>query len=406
MSARRTVLPFTLVATMVASSFSIFALAVLAAELIDDLGISRGELGAIAAANTLIGAVTSPFVGRLTDRMGARRSVVVVLWISAGGMALMALAANWWMLVVSALVLGVPQGWGNPSTNSLISARVPPGRQGVLTGIKQSGVTLGVFLAGITLPGLAELTDWHGACWFYSALFAVFALVVIYMLPPDEPSEAGPGVISSGPEQPRVAPFVWRIAVYAFLLGSSSGAATRFLALFAHEELGMSVALAGLVVAVIGLLGMGTRVWAGRLAETTVEPARLLVWLAYAGVACSVTLASATTVGAWVMWPAALLFSIGFIAWNAVAMLAVIRTVTLEQAGRASGVVMLGFLGGHTVGAPAAGYTIDVAGTYQPVWWAAAVLSLAGAFLLTGSARAHRDGDRAGTYRPSTTVVE
>jgi predicted MFS family arabinose efflux permease len=301
-------------------------------------------------------------------------------------MGLMATATTWWMLVAASMVLGLPQGWGNPATNSLISTRVRPGQQGVITGVKQSGVTLGVFLAGLTLPGLASLSDWHGACWVYSAIFALFAVVVFVSLPADEPRVPRPEL---GPEarmsRTPLAPFVWRIAAYAFLLGSSSGGISRFLALFAHEELAMSVATAGLVVALTGLLGMVTRVWAARLAESTVEPARLLVWLAYSAVACSLLLVTATSVGRWVIWPSAVLFSFGFTAWNSVAMLAVIKGVGMEQAGRASGVVMFGFLGGHTVGAPAAGVAIDATGSYQPVWWAAAVLSVMGSMVLAGS---------------------
>jgi len=120
------------------------------------------------------------------------------------------------------------------------------------------------------------------------------------------------------------------------------------------------------------------------------------VWLAYSAVACSLLLATATSVGSWVIWPSAVLFSFGFTAWNSVAMLAVIKGVGMEQAGRASGVVMLGFLGGHTFGAPAAGIAIDASGSYQPVWWAAALMSLIGSMVLAGTidrtrlAAAHR----------------
>ncbi len=152
----------------------------------------------------------------------------------------------------------------------------------------------------------------------------------------------------------------------------------------------MSVTAGGLVVALTGLLGMGTRVWAARLAETRIEPTRLLVWLAYSAVACSLMLVAATSFGSWMMWPTAVMFSVGFTAWNAVAMLAVIKGVSVSQAGRASGVVIFGFLGGNSIGSPAAGYVIDSFESYQPVWWAAAVLSAAGAMVLAGPARRAR----------------
>ena len=55
-------------------------------------------------------------------------------------MAIMAAGSNlWWLVAAAAAVGGIPQGWGNPATNSLIATRVAPGRRGGVTGIKQSG---------------------------------------------------------------------------------------------------------------------------------------------------------------------------------------------------------------------------------------------------------------------------
>ena len=387
MFVRRAVLPFALVAAMVASSFQVFALGVLAAEIIEDLDISRGGLGAIVAANTLVGALTSPVTGRLTDRIGPRASVVIVLVMSAIGMGLTAAASNWLMLLGAAVFLGVPQGWGNPATNLLIATRVPTGMQGGITGIKQSGVTFGVFLAGLTLPGLAEIRDWQGACWFYSGIFMACAIVAIALLPADSEAVRRDANRATAANGTRLEPFVWRIVAFAFLMGASSGAIGRFLALFANEEVGMSVTSAGFVVALTGLLGMGTRVWAARLAESRVEPLRLLIWLAWSAVACSLLLVTATSFGAGVMWPVAVLYATGYTAWNAVAMLALITGVRNEHVGRAAGVFMFGFLGGHTVASPLAGAVVDAVGSYQPVWWATVVLSFAGSLVLIGPSR-------------------
>jgi predicted MFS family arabinose efflux permease len=51
------------------------------------------------------------------------------------------------------------------------------------------------------------------------------------------------------------------------------------------------------------------------------------------------------------------------------------------MAGRASGIVMLGFLGGLTAGSPVAGAVIDAVGSYQPVWAGSAALLLASALV-------------------------
>ncbi len=175
---QRVLLPAVLVFTMTASSYQIFAFAVLAVDIIDDLSISRTALGLLGALNTLVGAVSAPATGRITDRIGARLATVIVLTISGLGMAMMALSSNWVLLAASAIVSGVPQGWGNPTTNALIAERVPQQVRGTVTGIKQSGVQFGVFLSGLTLPGLALAFGWRGAIVGYAVAFAVGGVAV------------------------------------------------------------------------------------------------------------------------------------------------------------------------------------------------------------------------------------
>ena len=151
---RRGPLGVVLVSTMVASTFTLFALAVLASPIIDDLGVSRATIGIIGSINTGLGALTAPWVGRVTDRIGARRAVVGLLAMSAVTMLLVGLASNVWVLVVAYVIGGIPQGGGNPATNALIAATLPPGERGVMTGIKQSGVTLAIFISGLSMPAI------------------------------------------------------------------------------------------------------------------------------------------------------------------------------------------------------------------------------------------------------------
>ena len=369
-----------LVTTMVSTAFQIFVVSVLASVLIEDFGLSRFELGLIGSLNTAVGAVTAPFTGRVTDRIGPRQSCAVAQLWTGVGFVIMALANSVWVLVVSAIVLGIPQGWGNPSTNALIAERVPSGRRGVVTGIKQSGVQLGIFLAGVSLPGLAESIGWRGAMWFYAGLFSLFGLLPLAL--PREPlaTDDGAEVAAAeraAPARPYDMRAVWLIALYAFLMGTGGGAIGRFLALFAEEEGGLSNTTAGLVLAVSGLAGMVARVIAGRLAEHRIAPLPLLAILASVGAVVCLLLLVTLQVGTWLLWIIALLYAVGHAAWNAVAMLAIILGVDRSQAGRASGAVMFGFLGGLAVGSPIAGLVIDATDSYQPVWAGALTLALA-----------------------------
>ncbi|MGH1494086.1 MAG: MFS transporter [Acidimicrobiales bacterium] len=379
-----------LVVTMTASSYQIFALSVLAVDIIDDIGVSRTGLGLLGSLNTMVGALSAPMMGRLTDRIGAKEATVAILAISGLGMGMMALSGSWLLMGLSAIISGIPQGWGNPATNALIAERIDGSRRGTVTGIKQSGVQLGIFLAGLTLPGLALLIGWRGALMGYAIFYAVGAVVVAKSL--GQPTQAALNARSANNQRtdsPALPSFIWLLSIYAFLFGAAGGAIGRFFPLWANEEVGLSTVVAGILVALGGLLGIGARIGAGQLAQSRIAPRRMLMIQALIGVVYCVLLILTLQVGAWILWPATILYALGIGSWNAVAMLAVIVSVPQAVAGRASGIVMLGFLGGLAISSPLAGAAVDRWDTYQPVWIVATVLSLASAALITISLDRH-----------------
>lgn len=398
-----------LVWTMTATSFQIFALAVLAVELIADLGLTRTELGLLGAVNTLVGALSAPFSGRLTDRIGPWAAVVLGLSIASIGMTVMALSPNVLVLALSAVISGIPQGWGNPATNALIAERVAAGEHGVITGIKQSGVQLGVFLSGLTLPTLALLFGWRGAVAVFAAAFGLGAVVTAVVLPrrsalspvaasaapstnavPSTSTVPSEGEVPPGSGDAAMDPWIWRLAGFALLSGTLGGAISRFFPLWAEEAIGLSTQQAGLLVAAGGLLGIPARIWAGRVAESRIAPDRFLMILATIGGLYGFTLLVTPQVGSWLLWPATVLNSVGIGAWNAVAMLAIIMVVPRQLAGRASGIVMLGFLGGLSIGSPMAGWIVDRFDSYSLVWTVCMVLSALAVLSLRGR-RPERD---------------
>ncbi len=378
---RRGALSAVLIMTMIASTLQIFAIAVLASSIIGDLGVSRTSLGAIGAVNTGVGALTAPLSGRFTDRIGPRRAVLSVLGLAAVGMALMAMSSSVWLLVVSGLILGVPQGWSNPATNTLISTMVPVGERGLIMGVKQSGVTLAVVLAGFTLPWLEGLHNWRFAVGVYAVLFAISTMVAAALLPGGQ--RVGVGGPNGTTARVVIAPLVKVLTIYALLMGLASGAIARWLPLFAEEDIGWSQEFAGALLATAGVVGIVARVIAARRAELG-DPLKMLQGLALIGLMSSVLITCATIIGGWVLWPMVLLYGVGYTAWNAVINLTVVMSTPAKQAGRSSGVLMLGFLGGLTIAAPLAGWVVDTWDSYVPVWGVTVVLSGTSALLLTG----------------------
>ena len=367
--------------TMATSTFPLIVASVLAAALIEEFDISRAQVGLLATASALVGAVFSPYLGRVADRVGAVKAVAATLVAGAIALTLFALSPSYALLFAAALLTGIPNGMGNPSTNSLIVENLAVGSRGVVTGLKQSGVQFGTFLGGLLLPIFASVWNWRVAVAAFVAM-PVAGLVGLA----GRSSQSTQTHLRSDRGGGELSPMVRRIALYGFLSGVATSAITQFIPLFAEEDQLWSETAAGSVVAVIGLAGIFSRIFWSRYAERVGRHgATLRVLSLMTSVAgLLLALAAADVIASWVLIPVALLVGLGAIAWNAVGMLAVMEISPPELVGRGTGVVLFGFLFGLAVGAPAMGLSVDLSGSYVPGWLGTAVILGASAMVASG----------------------
>ncbi|MGH8873944.1 MAG: MFS transporter [Acidimicrobiia bacterium] len=364
---------FLLTATMGVGTFALVVFGVLAGSLIDEFGIARWQLGALVTATSLVGAILSPTVGRLTDRLGGRGALLATL--GSGGLALAAIAGapSFVALVAAAALAGIAHAGINPSTNKLIAEQVAAGRRGLITGIKQSGVQMGTFLGGLLLPAGAVAWGWRGAVVAWVTIPVLFGVAAVALLPPDRPDPA-PG---DGAGPVRQAPVVWFLVAYGFLLGLGGSAVFTYLPLYAQEALGLDQSTGGRLAAAAAATAIVARIAWVRVAEPGSRFVTVLITIAGLAAVTGGLLAAVPEVGAWSLWPAALLAGVSVSAWNSVGMLAVIAGVPSTGAGRASGLVLFGFLTGLGTGAPIFGWSVDRLGSYRPGWSAVTVVFLA-----------------------------
>ena len=176
------------------------------------------------------------------------------------------------------------------------------------------------------------------------------------------------------------------MAVYGFLLGFG-GSVTFLVPLFVEEALGGTPWLGGLAVAVTGFSAfVGRIVWARR-AEKLGRFAGPLVAIAVSAVIASLAFWAAQAVGLWLVWFAAALTGLSASSWNSVGMLGVITVAGSGRAGRASGIVLLGFLGGLGIGPPFFGWTVDTTDSYTLMWLVSIAAFLVALLPLRGWAR-------------------
>ena len=366
-----------------------YALGALGPFITDDLGISRTALGSLTTVMYTVGAVLSPVAGPLVDRFGGRRSLVVAFATGGLGVAVAAAGGRHYAgLVAGAAVFGISVAFGNPATNQLAARVVQTGRHGIVTGVKQSGVQIGAFLAGLVLPGVAGAAGWRvalGGCAFLGA--AGLVLTGRYVPRPSEERRAAatravpPGETAADGRptralRRRLDRAVNRLTVYALLMGFGVGAVGAYLPLYTVEELGFSRGTAGLTAALVGLVGIVARVGWGRRQDRTMKPViRSLGALAVGSVIASGALWAGAALGPGLLWAGAALFGATAVAWNALGMLSIVRDTDLAVAGRASGRVLLGFYVGFLVGPVSFGWAVDHVG--YPAGWAAVTAAFA-----------------------------
>ena len=348
-------------------AFPGYAFGVLGPHLVSDFSLSRAELGLLTTMHFVVAGISSLMVGSLVDRLGGRRMLAAATALLGLAVAGMAIAPSFGWLVVMGAAAGVPLSANNPATNKLVAVHVPPGRRGITMGVKQAGVQVSAFLTGAVLPRAAAVWGWRTAL-AASIVVPGLGLLAALWLPRDH-TDARPGRRGRrGPPREPLTRAVRTLAAYAFLMGAGVAAVNAYLPLFAVERLSLSPTTAGTLFALIGLTGVISRVsWGWRSERLSSFAVPLGVMGAGAAVAIGLFVAAQALPLA-VVWVGAILFGATAVSWNAVGMLAILRTASAEDTGRASGVVLFGFYGGFVSSPILFGAIVDTTGSYVPAW--------------------------------------
>lgn len=368
---------FTMMAAMGVATFIGFVIGVLAPLLIEDLAMSRSQLGALTTVLYLVGGFGSPVAGHLVDRLGGRRILALLFVAGAAGTLGVAAAPSYAWLVGAMALAGFALAAGNPVTNKLVAAHIPSGTQGVLMGVKQAGVPMGKFLAGIVMPTAALWFGWRTAVLLGLLIPATGLVTSFILLPADRGTRTSRAERRSRP----LGPEVQQLALYAFLMGTGVAVINVYLPLYAHDELGMTVTSAGAVASLTGIVGVFSRVLWGRITDGMADVVPTLAAIAASSALAVGLMIVARWWGEWLLWLAAFVFGASTLGWIVVGMVGVLALIDLRDAGRASGRVLLGFYTGFVASPVLFGWVVDRTGVYAPAW-ALVVAAFVGATLI------------------------
>lgn len=336
------------------ASLVLSAPSVLAPAVAPRLGFAPERVGLFVGLAYLMAMITGLWSGRAVASMGAVRLSQAAMFSCALG-AFAATGGSAWLLAAAAIAVGSGYGVINPASTTLLERHSPTARRALFFSIKQTGVPLGVALAGLLMPwGLATL-GWR---WSIALAAIACALLGAALFPtvhrlqkarrppasaPDadwsaeplnataddaqtaaaqrsavaeaRPAAAGPGALWSVLRDPPLR----RLSLMSLAFASTQLVYVTFLVSLLNLQLSHSLAWAAGILAAAQVVSTVSRIALGYAADRWIDAARLLGWLGLAMAASLVALAllRPDTHDAWV-FAAAIFCAATGMGWNGV----------------------------------------------------------------------------------------
>ena len=208
-------------------------------------GISLGVAGLVAAANAGAALVSSPLAGTLSDRVGAKATLMGALAVMAAAFCAFPLIETGWHALALNAAVGFGSGAFWPSQSSLLMALTPSDRRVAAFAQQRVTMNLGIGL-GAAAGGLVATTE---NVTTFTVLFLVNAATfVAYMLVLTAVRAPGPGETRSEDSDARGTyrhvvrnrPFMALIVLNMVFVAAGIVPLVEFLPVYAKNDVGMS----------------------------------------------------------------------------------------------------------------------------------------------------------------------
>lgn len=154
-----------------------------------DLGLSNTEIGILATGLALTWAFSGVIFGRLCDRIGRQRLVLIIaIIVFSLASVLSGLASGFVMLLGARLLMGLAEGPVLPISQVIVALESSPERRGFNMGVMQQfgSNIFGTFLAPLVLVALATYIGWREAFFIAGIPGLICAFLVwLYVRDPD-----------------------------------------------------------------------------------------------------------------------------------------------------------------------------------------------------------------------------
>ncbi len=384
----------------------------------DEFGWNRFTISVAASLGVLVNGVSQPFFGRIFDRTGGRKLILVSLVVLGGATAMLALTFHILFLVfMFGVVLSMAQSGPGPSNTAALMARWFRRRRGTAISINSAAVSLGGMIMVPLSMFLLQATNWRIA-WLGLGIIVLFSLPLALVFLRERPEQrglypdgdpapskdgsevnqvdaVGPLEVERWQDSFRTAP-IWQMAGSYFVCGTTTFVMSIHFIPFAIEDRGVSGTTAATIFGYMMFLNIFGALGAGVLSDKLGGTKN---WLAFAysmrGIAYLMLLTIDSVLGLWIFATIA-----GF-SWVATPVLTSSLTADVygvKALGTISGITFMFHQFGGFGSVLLAGLLFDITGSYTLPF------ALVGALLLPAAISAFSIKERKYSVRYQTSV--
>lgn len=303
-------------------------------------GLSLAQAGAIVAAPSIGLLLTLIAWGAAADRFGER--MVMALGLGTSGLLLVAAGVgkhSLGMLFVLFLLAGAATASVNAASGRVVMGWFSARERGLAMGIRQTAQPIGVGIAALALPPLAQNWGFRTAMLFPAGLALVAAVLVLLLVvdPPRPPPQVRSSAGVARAVSPYRGPTLWRLHGASALLVVPQFAVSAFAPVYLVAVHDWSPLHAGWFLAAIQALGATGRLVAGYWSDRAGSRLRPMRSLAVASAAVMLLVALGDASWPWLVLLALVLAGVITVSDNGLGFTASAELAGISWAGRAMG---------------------------------------------------------------------